>query len=205
MNKGRSIWFNLTAILSGDSHGGWGFNQHHKDFEHGPGPGGPAPGDHYFDRKTPAEADLIQSHELILEPFFTPFKDSDSDFPGWDNGEWLYGDTATANSHLPILPVIGDSLDQVKNHAKILAEAIPAHSDPLGSSASALLELGFGEDNNIDLNSASYRDPSLWPQSRLTDTDPDNNGWLHSDHASPAYLYVEKLYKKLVERGNLDQ
>ena len=93
------------------------------------------------------------------------------------------------------------SLDSLKNHAKILGEAIPAHSDALGSvSANA-----FGAARNIDLNSEPYRNPSLWPQSRLTDTDPENNGWLHSDYASPAYLYVRELYGKLIERGNLNQ
>lgn len=152
------------------------------------------------ERKTPAEADLIPYHSLILEPFFRPFKDGDSDFPTWGNGEWLYGDTSTANTHLPELPAVGSSRDSFKNHAKVLSEAIPAHSDPTGSSAVPTLGVG----NNIDLD-AVYMDPGLWPQSRLTDTDPDNNGWLHSDYKEPAYIYVRGLYDELINRGGLNQ
>jgi hypothetical protein len=178
----------IPAMLTSEIHGGWGFNGHYKHWEFLV-EGDPSTVE-WFNMPT-SEAALIPDSDLVQYPFFTPFSDGDSDFPLWGDGQWLYGDTATANLRLPALPYISAPLDLFKNHAKILAEAIPAHSAPAGSfPISTLLLL-----DNIDMDQV-MRIPGFWPDRGDADK---NNRWLHNDYIKPAFSHVFKLYRHCVE------
>lgn len=86
---------------------------------------------------------------------------------------------------------------RVKNHAKLLAEAIPSLSGPTGGSELAALP----RPNSIDMHSAC-RDAAFWPARDEVDK-PDR--WLHCDYKNPAYAYVHRLYDqctRLIEGGS---
>ena len=73
---------------------------------------------------------------------------------------------------------------KLKNHAKLLAEAIPALSGPTG---------GHGLDRIVDadLQSSDFRNDALWPHRSKP---IKRSRWLHGDYKDPAYLYVHALY-----------
>jgi len=144
----------------------------------------------------PSEANQLSPGQLRIAPFFGAFEDDEAEFPDWDGGDWLYGsDPAPANAHLPPVPTGGASLDNQKNHAKRLAEAIPARSDAAGANAIGV----FPDDNNINLD-VSARDPAFWPD---RDTSNQNDRWLHSDYLVPSLPHVFDLYEDLVFRRSL--
>ena len=174
----------FASNLASDIHGGWGFNRYWMDWVDPGGAAHPPPGS-WVPMPT-AEAALIDPAELVTEPFFHRFSDGDAAFPLWGDGSWLYGSTETANAHLPALPLAGSGIDRIKNHAKVLAEAIPAHSDPAGSNPLSVLPLL----RNIDLD-RDCRDPDHWP---LREDIEKRDRWLHSDYLKPALSQVARFY-----------
>jgi hypothetical protein len=180
----------IASNLSTDIHGGWGFNRHYMDWVDPGGAAHPPPGE--WVPMSTQEAGLIALDSLTHEPFFHRFSSGDSDFPTWGDGSWLYGDAATANAHLPRVPFANASMDKIKNHAKVIAEAIPAHSAPAGSNPLPVFPLL----QNVDLD-REVRDPSHWPQ---RDDPAKRDRWLHSDYMKPALSHVSKFYKHLVNR-----
>lgn len=174
----------LSASLTGDIHGGWGMNRHYMVWHDPGGPAHPPPGD--WNPMTPSNATTIPLTGLVPEPFFRPFSDGDADYPAWGNGSWLYADAATANPRLPPADFTLAGIDQIKNHAKILAEAIPAHSAPAG--ATPLPDLPLLRNYDMD---TSFRSASDWP---YRDEAEDRGRWLHSDYLNPALTYVHKVY-----------
>ncbi|MEX0325497.1 MAG: hypothetical protein AB3N33_05360 [Puniceicoccaceae bacterium] len=189
MVKGTETF--LSNLVS-DIHGGWGFNRYWMDWVDPGGAAHPPPGS--WVPMSTSEAALINPADLIPEPFFRKFSDGDSVFPLWGDGAWLYGDTATANAHLPALPLAGASIDTLKNHAKILAEAIPAHSDPAGSNPLSNLPLL----RNIDLD-RDCRDPGHWP---AREDAGKRDRWLHGDYLRPALSHVARFYLTCVSNIN---
>ncbi len=183
----------LTAYISTEVHGGWGFNHEYMNWVDPGGPAHPPAGS--WERITPDEAGLIDPAGLVAEPFFRPFDNADSDCPTWDNGLWLYGETAAANAHLPGWPLSTADIDQVKNHAKILAEAIPGHSAPAGTRPAPNLTLM----ENINLD-AMFRSDAFWP---LREPSEKRDRWLHSDYIRPALPQVFKLYQHCVQKINM--
>lgn len=181
----------IPSMLSSEVHGGWGFNGHYMHWEFMVD-GDPSTIEWF--NMPPAEAALLSGDQLISNPFFTPFSDGDDDFPAWGNGEWLYGETSFANLRLPSPPYISASLDLFKNHAKILAEAIPAHSAPAGSMPVSTLTLL----QNIDLSTV-MRIPGFWPE---REDNEKNDRWLHSDYMKPALSHVIKFYRHCCEAIN---
>ena len=182
----------FTANLISDVHGGWGFNRHYMDWVDPGGAAHPPPGS--WVEISPAEADLIDPKELIAEPFFHKFSSGDGTFPAWHDGSWLYGDTHTANLYLPPVPFAGANPDLIKNHSKIIAEAIPAHSAPAGSNPLPLFTLL----NNVDMDFV-MRNALHWP----VRGDPDKRDrWLHGDYLYPALSYVFKFYLHCVQSTN---
>ncbi len=174
MNKGI---INPNTAITNDIHGGWGFNTNYT----------PVP-------LQPFDANQLTATEIVATPFFNPFQQTDSEFPLWGNVDtWIYANTATANTKLPSLPLLGKNIALIKNHAKILAEAIPAHSDATGSSS---LEVILGDLGDFDLNSEMING-SVWPRT--------NNRWLHGDLQGVALSYNYLLYAKCIELGDLDQ
>lgn len=189
MVKGTSTF---AATLAGDVHAGWGFNRHYMDWVDPGGAAHPPPGS--WVQMSTSDADFIDPVELIPEPFFRPFDSSDSDFPAWGDGSWLYGSTEEANDYLVDIPTRGAPMNLFKNHAKILAEGIPAHSPPVGSQPIQSMRLL----DNVDLDK-EVRHKDFWPH---RDPSERRNRWLHSDYAKPALAYVIKLYSLCVNQIN---
>jgi len=189
MVKGTST---LTGALSTDLHGGWGFNRYYMEWVDPGGAAHPPAGD--WVAITPSEADLLDPAGMVAEPFFRPFASGDSEFPDWGDGSWLYGSIELANAHLPAIPLTGAQREHLMNHAKILAEALPAHSAPAGSQPMRNLPLL----ENIDMD-VVYRDPAHWPSREDVDK---RDRWLHSDYLNPALSFVFNLYLKCVEYIN---
>jgi len=139
----------------------------------------------------PEEAGTLDPAGLVAEPFFRHFADSDSEYPDWGTGDWLYGQSIDANDHLPALPLLGTGMEQINNHAKILAEAIPSHSAPTGSQPVGNLLL----QENINVDSV-YRDSHNWP---LREDTEKRDRWLHSDYLNPALSCVHGLFQQCVQ------
>lgn len=176
----KGTWLSSLTL---DLHGGWGING-------------------WVDETTrlPANAAnaLLQNPStLIQSPFFSAFDDSDSAFPTWNDAAWLRGDTLTANGRLPSLSYPSGT-DSLKNHAKILAEAIPAQSYAVG--ANAMVGTSGPVLNRNMQTDPDIRNGSLWPN-RST----KSGRWLHGDYLDPAYCYVSGLYKSCVEQGRLNE
>ncbi len=114
-------------------------------------------------------------------------------FPEWDDGYWLYAPIGD--------PEASAKAANLKNHAKILAEAIPARSYAVGSNPVSQ----FGdpvEDFNFDMQDSDFfrgTEDGEWP-------DRDGifeNQWLHGDYMAPALCYVYRLYEDVIEKGDL--
>lgn len=185
MVKGTST---LATTLTGDRHGGWGFNRHYMDWVD---PGGPAhPPAGQWQPKPVIEANLLSDEQLRAEPFFFKFSSGDIDFPAWGNGDWLYSAQSRANTHLP---GPDDPLNRgsLLNHAKVLAEAIPAQSAALGATRVTDIPLL----QNFDLD-REFRNPDLWPH---RDDLGKAQRWLHSDYLNPALPFVHRLYDTCIK------
>ena len=185
MVKGTS---HLSSLLTADVQGGWGFNSFYMTAVHG---GAHNPGITYRKMST-SQANSLNPDGLISQPFFDSFSRGDSDFPLWGDGSWLYADSITANLCLPDLPLAGQPIELIKNHAKLLAEAIPAHSPPAGSNP---LGANSNKIKDLDLNE-NARVPSFWPPRTIPEV---KSRWLHSDYLDTAFAQCSKLYRLCVE------
>lgn len=179
----------LAASLTADVHGGWGFNRHYMRWVDPGGAAHPPPG--YWQPMPTAESLKLTPEACVEEPFFRKFSSSDPGFPGWGDGTWLYGESGPANDHLPDRTGVPTDRSRWINLAKLLAEAIPAHSPAAGASAMPNLPLL----SNIDLDSF-YRDPANWP---LRADAEKRNRWLHSDYLRLALPFVGRLYRACAE------
>jgi hypothetical protein len=182
----------FSAHLAGEVHGGWGFNRHWMDWVDSGGAAHPPPGE--WVPMSASEAASIDPSLLVGQPFFHRFSSTDADYPDWGDGEWLYGDASGANPHLSELPPAEDSHEPFRNHARILAEGIPAHSAPAGSQPLAVLPLL----SNVNLDSW-VRDSRNWPHREDVGK---RNRWLHSDYLLPALSHVFGLYQLCVTKIN---
>ncbi len=189
MNKGTG---SLTSSLTGDVHAGWGFNRAYMKWVD---PGGAAhpPAGQWVPR-SPAFAARISPDEIIAEPFFRPFSSGDPDFPLWGSGSWLYGGSAGAESYLPALPYRDEPVEAIKNHAKILAEGLPAHSAPAG--ATRLPNIPLLSNFNLD---DLFRDPGFWP---FRKSPGKRDRWLHGDYLAPALAQVAGFYLTCIKYIN---
>jgi hypothetical protein len=186
MVKGTPV---LAASLTGDIHGGWGFNRDHMTYHDPGGPARPPKGE--WLPLSPGNAAALAEDELRLSPFFRPFSSGDNDFPNWADGAWLYDGVAVAEDHLPGAAFPGNDRSNYMNHAKILAEAVPAVSQPAGA-VPLTSEPLF---DNIDM-SAGYRNPAFWPER----SDPEKEErWLHSDYLNLALPFVHELYQRCTD------
>jgi pimeloyl-ACP methyl ester carboxylesterase len=189
MVKGTST---LAASIAGEVHAGWGFNHEYMTWIN---PGGAAhPPDGEWVRMSTSESAALPAEALVADPFFKPFSDGDSDFPNWSDGSWLYESEEVANAHLPPSGFNNVPMDNIKNHAKVLAEGLPAHSSPAGSSILPKLPLL----KNYDLDTA-IRKTLFWP---VRSPAEKQNRWLHSDYLNPALPFVAELYQICVESIN---
>lgn len=181
---------NLASSLTGDSHGGWGFNrQYMRSFD----PNGPSrpPGRQWFPMVV-SEANQLPLDILIDQPFFKPFSSGDSDFPAWSNGQWLYQLTSPPALPDPQIPFsLADSAYQL-NHAKLLGEAIPAVSHAAGAIPPPREPLF----DSLNMDSL-FRQQHLWPDRAKEALD---GRWLHSDFLRMALPFVHRLFRTCVQR-----
>lgn len=179
----------LAATLTGDRHGGWGFNRHYMRWVDPGGPAHPPAGE--WQPLSVDDANRIDPLTTLSEPFFLPFAGADPDFPQWGDGDWLYHEQTIANARLPDPKTLSPPIGLLKNRAKIIAEAIPALCDATG--ATSLPDIPLFQNINLD---AAYRDPAKWP---LRADVGKRQRWLHSDYLNPALPFVHRLYETCVE------
>lgn len=152
---------------------------------------------------TPADAAQIAITNLVATNFFKPFDSTDSKMPNWNNGnDWLYrpnGDTGVL-ARLPFIPFGNTNMSLIKNHAKIMAEAMP----PLSGAAGYFALVSVPLDNRFDLNTAPFKNENVWPTTRPNKTlvQVSNKRWLHGDYKDPAYLYNHGVYDKITGLAN---
>lgn len=91
------------------------------------------------------------------------------------------------------LPFNQELLDKIKNHAKLLAEAIPPRSDAAGSQE-LMIDLEGAEACNMNLWAISPK----WPSTRTgISFSEQNNRWLHGDYKDAPPFLTWTLYKNI--------
>ena len=123
----------------------------------------------YYSNYGVDDANAIPNSKLMTNSFFGSFSDSA-----------LYGSGGSAEAAIPAV------------REKVLADGIPALSNPLGSN----LLNGFGQ--NVDRNMNGYKGlnaDGLWPRS--------GDDWQHSDIAKIAYPFNHRVFEQIVTDGGL--
>jgi len=92
------------------------------------------------------------------------------------------------------------TMDQIKNYAKILAEAMPPLSGPAGYYAAHSLP----DTKCFNLDNPPFKNANLWPTSRpgKSNNQQVNQRWLHGDYKDAPYLLTHKFYETIVELAN---
>jgi hypothetical protein len=84
---------------------------------------------------------------------------------------------------------------------RILSDAIPALTLPVGANAITNLDIRAGSQRNFDMQ-GSFE--TGWPSTRSNiSTDPEAYNWHHSDFDYVAYPFTYKLFNQIVTVGNL--
>lgn len=91
------------------------------------------------------------------------------------------------------LPFNQELLYKIKNHAKLLAEAIPPRSNAAGTEQ---MKTGFVVCSSIDMN--KWVTTGKWISNRVGISLPDqNNRWLHGDYKDAPPFLTWTLYKNI--------
>ncbi len=86
---------------------------------------------------------------------------------------------------------------------RILSDAIPALTLPVGANAVTNLDIRAGEQRNFDMQ-ASFE--TGWPSAKSNiSMDPEAYKWHHSDFDYVAYPFTYKLFNQIVIVGNLNK
>ena len=128
-----------------------------------------------------AQANVLPGSQLRTNSFF--------DF---DDGSHAYSDLA-------LFSPSGSTYAQSSGN-RILADAIPAMSWPVGSHAVPRLSLGGQPTRNFNIYSPDFQNG--WPAKRLENLS-EFDKWWHSDFKDVAYTFTYKLFDKFVELGDL--
>jgi len=123
----------------------------------------------------PAQANLLPLSVLATNSFFEHFDD-----------EALYGINGSAVAAQPAV------------RAKLLADAIPALSNPAGGNPINNFNLP-GQSRNHDMH--GMKDNDAWPQNRVQSD--HGRDWLHSDIKNIAFRYVYKVFELISNEGGL--
>ena len=96
---------------------------------------------------------------------------------------------AVVKERLPMVPMRGESMDKIKNHAKLMAEMIP----PLSSAAGGMSLQKIYERNKhmtINMNEDGFKNATLWPTERPKKSrdQQDEKRWLHGDYKDAPFL-----------------
>lgn len=124
---------------------------------------------------TPAEAAQLTDNQLRFIPFFD--RSADLDLFTLESG------SAYAQA----------------NRNRLLADAIPALTLPIGANSVTSLDVQAGAQRNFDMQT-EFR--NNWPLTR-PNTGPEAGKWYHSDFREVAYTFTWKLFDKLANEGNL--
>jgi hypothetical protein len=81
-----------------------------------------------------------------------------------------------------------------RERSRILAQAIPAVTNPMGSNSLRILS-----GNNFNMNDDANR-PNYWP---TLDSEGGMIGWHHSDIKDVSYNYVYMTFFQIMEQGGL--
>jgi Concanavalin A-like lectin/glucanases superfamily len=128
---------------------------------------------------TIAQANVLPPAQLQTNAFF------DLTSPSFGTADLaLYGDLGNVYAY--------------ENRNRILSDAIPALSLPLGANYDTNLDLEFGGTRNFDMQTL-YENG--WPPGRLETA--EGNNWHHSDFHEVAYPFTYHLFDKMVTLGNL--
>jgi hypothetical protein len=136
-----------------------------------------------FQHTTPAQAALLSNSQLQSVPFFD------------------FGSISGFKNDTNLTTVNGSAYAQT-NHDRILSDAIPCLTLPVGANHVARLAPDGGPDRNFDMQ-ATFENG--WPVGRAA----RNFGavaageWHHSDVHEVAYTYIYKLFNEVVADGNL--
>jgi hypothetical protein len=87
------------------------------------------------------------------------------------------------------------------NRNRILSDAIPALTLPVGANRVTILDDRAGEKRNFDMKTEFEND---WPATRLNSIAEGNN-WHHSDFVYVAYPFTHKLFDEIVNAGKLNK
>jgi len=85
------------------------------------------------------------------------------------------------------------------NRNRILSDAIPALTLPVGANLVARLAPQFMPNKNFNMQE---KFENGWPEARL-DSITEGNNWHHSDFVYVAYPFIYKLFDQIVTLGNL--
>jgi hypothetical protein len=111
--------------------------------------------------------------------------------------------TAPVFRHNPDEMFTSNIVESVQN--EILARGMPELSYSIG--ATNVLKLAnYGAGRNLDLNTSAFRrDDEAWPRRNIKYGDDEDAWlrWLHSDLINLPHYYTHKLFKKLVEEGDM--
>ena len=161
----KGLW---PFVVPGNNEAGWNFNHAH-DVRVGDDPNTGAP---ILDRMPYATANVLSDSVLQTNSFFRLFDDTA-----------LYGTNGGTVAQTP------------QARAQLLADAIPALSNPAGSNP-----IDWGSDRNHDMHGMKEKDE--WPQERLDDDDFLDR-WIHSDIKNIAFRYVRNVFKEICDEGGL--
>jgi len=159
-------------FVLGSTHGGWKFN------DHAYGTNSPVDSTVWWHMSAQAAA-LISTNELKTNTFF------DLTSGVFTNDAALIGPSASSYAQA--------------NRNRILSDAIPALTLPVGANEVPLLSPLGQSSRNFDMSSSDFKNG--WPAERLSKA--DGAKWHHSDFRNVAYTYTHKLFDKFVELGDL--
>jgi hypothetical protein len=171
----------IGALAFRSSTAGWGLNS--QWYEEAAGMMLPLSG-------SQATEDRVATSALPQRPFFRRFQSSEVGefYPGYQ------GDRLMAP---PNDPAAHDEAQKTVTVAKCLAEGIPAISYAIGVDRVAKLD-GLSRGGNFDLTGSYVPSANTGFQNGWIVRKRD--GWLHSDCAEMALIYVHPLFDRIVER-----
>ena len=195
-----NLWSLLDVVNAGSTYGGWGFNTTDPLSASDPV---------YYDlypntsgvptRQVKSQLAVPASAVLRRTPVFDP---------GWGNpqaGGTRLVDTSILRGPGWIRQLYDTTTDTTtgsttaaafEHRSRLLAEAIPALSLPMGANRTTAIE-----DQNHN-EPAEFVDVAHWPSARGSDASTGTPIWHHSDMREVAYIYLYKFYDKLVSITN---
>ena len=185
----------LRTVCANHDFAGWGFNKKYGTYTHD------FPGSTWHPMP-PDDANGIPVNDLIQRPFFARFDEGNDpnapewgdDVPWWHfahvHSEWIYSEdrSSDVNSRLPTTPFLATaSTNQIKNHAKLLAECMPALSFAAGGT-----KMTNCIPDHMSLDLQGYVNDNWAPRPKKPGF--QTKRWLHGDYIDAPPFLTFKLY-----------